>query len=155
MKILFICTHNRCRSILAEAIARYCGKGFLIPASTGSQPAGVVHPLSLEALIRHQIPADGLHSKSWNDLKEFNPDLVITVCDSAAAEACPVWLGGAVKVHWGLVDPSIEIGGRESVVEAFDQTISILTGRVEKLVSVLESQGPEAAIETAKIDPVK
>ncbi|MDG2174758.1 MAG: arsenate reductase ArsC [Gammaproteobacteria bacterium] len=111
MKILFICTHNRCRSILAEAIARHCGKGLLKPASAGSQPAGVVDPLTLEALTRHQIPADGLQCKSWNDLKEFNPDLVITVCDSAAAEACPVWLGRAVKVHWGLADPSIEIGG--------------------------------------------
>ena len=104
----------------------------------------------MRALARHQIPADGLMSKSWDDMKDFNPDMVVTVCEGAAAEACPVWFSEAVKVHWGLADPSLETSDIDSVQAVFDQTINILKDRINRLITVLERQGEKAAIANAK-----
>lgn len=131
MKLLFICTHNRCRSILAEAIARHCG-GF-VTASAGSAPAGVVHPLTLQYLTAAQIPIDGLCSQSWDELEGFNPDVVVTVCDSAAKEACPLWFGQSLQVHWGLPDPSKVVGTEEEVARAFCSLIDELKRRIKLL----------------------
>src|SRR5690606_32832369 len=126
LKLLFICTHNRCRSILAEAIGRHVGGDLLQVASAGSEPAGKVHPLTLEALARHGITDSGLHSKSWDALSGYQPDFVITVCDRAAAEACPLWLGLATRVHWGLQDPSALTDDTGACQAAFDHCIRIL-----------------------------
>lgn len=106
LKILFICTHNRCRSILAEAIARHVSEGALEVRSAGSQPAGQVFPGTLRYLESQGMSVDGLQSQSWDELESFAPDIVITVCDSAAGEACPLWMGDTARVHWGLPDPS-------------------------------------------------
>jgi len=129
LKLLFICTHNRCRSILAEALANQIGGGLLLAVSGGSEPAGIVHPLTLEHLQQHGIPVTGLRSKSWDELEDFEPDFVITVCDKAAAEPCPLWFGKALQVHWGLPDPSAQDPGA-ATTQAFDEVIALLTSRL-------------------------
>ena len=136
MKILYICTHNRCRSILSEAITNQYGQGRLEARSAGSQPSGQVHPLSLRYLAEQQIPTKGLSSKSWENLDGWVPDVVVTVCDSAAGEACPLWLGHTPRVHWGLVDPSKLEGSDEEVAEAFRQTIKEIIKRVERMLEL-------------------
>lgn len=130
LKLLFICTHNRCRSILAEAIANHVGDGLLLAASGGSEPAGAVHPLTLRSLERHQIPTTDLCSKAWDTLEHFKPNFVITVCDRAAAEPCPLWFGQSLQVHWGLQDPSAQAQDAESTQRSFDQIIQTLSTRL-------------------------
>ena len=139
MKLLFICTHNRCRSILGEAIANFEGKGLITAKSAGSQPSGQVHPLTLHYLELHGFSTDGLRSKSWDELEDFNPDYAITVCDSAAREACPLWMGKAKKIHWGLADPSRLAGEETKIVdEAFSRIIRTLAARIGKISAMLE-----------------
>ena len=143
MKVLYICTHNRCRSILSEAITNQfsdgkVGKkvGSIVAKSAGSQPAGEVHPLSIKYLQEAGISTDGLQSQSWDDFEHFAPDLVVTVCDSAAGETCPVWFGKSLKVHWGLADPSKLQGSEVEISEAFRATIEQIKQRVEQLVNL-------------------
>ena len=139
MKLLFICTHNRCRSILAEAITNHIAGGKISAVSAGSSPQGEVHPLSLKYLAEHQISIEGLRSKSWDEFENYDPDAIITLCDSAADESCPIWFGQSLQVHWGLSDPS-----KASVDEAeqrtfFNSTIELLSRRTRAL---LESGSP-------------
>ena len=140
MKILYICTHNRCRSILSEAITNHIsltqGHGKIQARSAGSQPAGEVHPLSIQYLQEAGIPTEGLMSQSWDELEEFAPDVVVTVCDSAAGESCPVWFGQSIKVHWGLSDPSKIEGGDKEKAQAFRETIAEIQQRVTKLLAL-------------------
>ena len=152
MKILFICTHNRCRSILAEAVSNHLSKGHYLSQriearSAGSQPAGEVHPLSLKYLNEADIPTQGLHSKYWDEQAQneqgdnneiWQPDVVITVCDSAAAEVCPLWFGDALKIHWGLRDPSSVQGNEEETAQAFHYTLAILSKRIDALLETVE-----------------
>lgn len=133
LKLLFICTHNRCRSILAEAIANHHGCDLIRARSAGTEPAGEVHPLTLQYLADFGIPTRRLHSKSLDEVRDFEPDVVITVCDSAAAEACPVWIGNAHRVHWGLGDPSAVGGSPEVQRRAFRDTIETLRDRITLL----------------------
>lgn len=135
MKLLFICTHNRCRSIIAEAVCNQYGQGRFIARSAGSQPSGEVHPLSLKYLTEAGINTDGLCSQSWDEHESLQPDMVITVCDSAAGESCPVWFGKAMKVHWGVADPSRMQGDDEQIANAFRDTIALFRGRIEKLLA--------------------
>jgi arsenate reductase len=132
MKLLFICTHNACRSVLGEAITRDIARGRIEVASAGSSPAGRVHPLTLEYLRLHGYGTDGLSSKSIDDVRSFEPDVVVTVCDSAAREGCPVWLGRAIKVHWGLPDPS-QNNVRDKTV-AFAEVIGKIEQRIRHLM---------------------
>ncbi|WP_078085096.1 arsenate reductase ArsC [Microbulbifer mangrovi] len=136
MKLLYICTHNRCRSILSEAITNQFGEGRLEARSAGSQPSGVVHPLSLKYLEAQGIAIGGLHSKSWDNLDSWQPDVVVTVCDSAAGEACPIWLDDTIKVHWGLADPSKLEGSDEEKAAAFNHTIAIIQKRVSNMLEL-------------------
>ncbi len=136
MKLLFICTHNRCRSILAEAITNHLSDGSLLAKSAGSQPAGAVHPLTLQYLAAAGIATEGLRSQSWDELEDFAPDVVITVCDSAAGETCPVWFGKSVKVHWGLPDPSRAQGSEADVAAAFESVMQTLQRRIQKLLAL-------------------
>ena len=136
MKILYICTHNRCRSILSEAVTQHLGQGLLEARSAGSQPAGAVHPLSLVYLAEAGIETAELQSQSWDDFADFAPDVVITVCDSAAAETCPLWFDKTLVLHWGLADPSKLTGTDEELAAAFRHTISLITNRVESLLTV-------------------
>ena len=134
MKILFICTHNRCRSILCEAITNNLAKGRITAYSAGSQPAGQVHPLSLKYLQQRGISTEGLQSQSWDDFEEIEPDVVITVCDNAANEICPVWFGDSIKVHWGLPDPSKLEGSDEVIQAAFFSVMTTIEQRIRKLL---------------------
>ncbi len=134
MKILYICTHNRCRSILSEAITNHMSDGRLLAYSAGSQPVGEVHPLSLKYLAEKNISTSGLRSQSWDDFEAEQPDIVVTVCDSAAAEVCPVWFGDTVKVHWGLPDPSKLQGTEAEIRDAFYAVMETIEQRVEKLL---------------------
>ncbi|MCQ3831080.1 arsenate reductase ArsC [Microbulbifer elongatus] len=136
MKILYICTHNRCRSILSEAVTNHLSQGRIDARSAGSQPSGEVHPLSLKYLAERGISTEGLKSQSWDDFESWTPDLVVTVCDSAAGEACPIWLGESTKVHWGLEDPSKLEGSEEELARAFHQTIDAIQARVEKMLEL-------------------
>ncbi len=136
MKILYICTHNRCRSILSEAITNFKSEGLIEARSAGSQPSGQVHPLSVQYLNEAGIPTHNLKSQSWHEFENFNPDIVITVCDSAAGEACPLWFGNTLKVHWGLEDPSKLQGSSQEIAEAFRKTILLISKRVQELTSI-------------------
>ena len=139
MKILFVCTHNRCRSILCEAIASQRGIGLLEAASAGSAPVDAVHPLTLRYLEERGYRTDGLRSQSWHDLETFEPDRVITVCDSAAGEACPLWMGEVEKVHWGLPDPSRVEGDDQAIRSAFMAVIDRIEQKVDKWVRETQS----------------
>ncbi|MDF2178364.1 arsenate reductase ArsC [Aliiglaciecola sp. CAU 1673] len=134
MKILYICTHNRCRSILSEAVTNHLANGRIQARSAGSQPAGEVHPLTLKYLAEAGINTDGLESQSWDDFADFKPDLVITVCDSAAGESCPLWMGESLKMHWGLADPSKLQGSEEDIAAAFHKVMDEIKSRVKGLL---------------------
>ncbi|WP_269618680.1 arsenate reductase ArsC [Zhongshania sp. BJYM1] len=136
MKLLFICTHNRCRSILCEAITNHINDPRLHAYSAGSQPAGEVHPLSLKYLAARGIPTNNLHSQSWDDFANVDIDLAITVCDSAAGESCPLWLGKASKVHWGLTDPSKLSGSEADIEQAFNDCITAIESRISALLAL-------------------
>lgn len=138
MKILYICTHNRCRSILSEAITNSLAAENIEARSAGSQPVGEVHPLSLKYLAQAGFSTDGLVSQSWHDFEDFHPDLVITVCDSAAGETCPVYFGNSLKVHWGLSDPSKVEGSEAEIEDAFKTCIQEITERVEQLKKIAQ-----------------
>ena len=135
MKLLFLCTHNACRSILAEAITRKIAGDRLDVASAGSHPAGQVHPLTLQHLLQRNYSIEGLTSQSWDDLKDFAPDIVITVCDSAAGETCPLWFGDTVKAHWGLPDPTSQENAAQVDV-LFEQVIHRIERRIQALMKI-------------------
>ncbi|MHC8319042.1 arsenate reductase ArsC [Pseudomonas sp. LB3P31] len=121
MRVLFMCTANSCRSILSEAMFNHLAPAGFEAVSSGSFPKGQVLPRSLSTLQQAGIAIDGLHSKG-NDAFEGNPpDIVITVCDKAAGESCPVYFGPALKAHWGLEDPS-DVTGDEALIDAAFRT---------------------------------
>ena len=136
LKLLFICTHNRCRSILSEAISNHRGAGRILAHSAGSSPVGQVHPLSIRYLQEAGIPTDGLRSQSWDEFETFGPDVVITVCDDAAKEVCPVWFGNHLQLHWGLSDPSKVEGSDADKAAAFRQTIAEIERRTDRLLGL-------------------
>lgn len=136
MKILYICTHNRCRSILSEAITNHLSEGKFQAFSAGSQPVGEVHPLSLKYLTEKGISTEGLSSQSWNEFEEDQPDIVVTVCDSAANEVCPVWFGDTANVHWALPDPSKLEGDDDAIRKAFFAVIKTIEQRVQALLAL-------------------
>ncbi|MBB6521684.1 arsenate reductase ArsC [Pseudoteredinibacter isoporae] len=151
MNILFICTHNRCRSILAEAVFRQqadINGSPLIVRSAGSQPAGVVHAESLAALERHNISRKGLNSQSWNEFEQWPCNLAITVCNSAAQESCPSWLQQGENLHWSLQDPSSLPGDQNTREAAFDTLVETLQKAAEQFTDRLRQDGPEAAIDS-------
>lgn len=130
MKVLFLCTANSCRSILSEAVFNHLATAGMKASSAGSQPKGEVHPLSIAALQRAGISTEGLSSKSTDSHADLAPDFVVTVCDKAAGEACPVFFGPAVKAHWGLCDPSELQGTAAELDAAFDITIEHIKRRI-------------------------
>ena len=149
MKILYICTHNRCRSILSEAITNQCANGIIEARSAGSQPAGEVHPLSLRYLQQRGYAVDGLQSQSWDDFEDFEPDLVVTVCDSAAGESCPLYFGKSLKVHWGLADPSKIEGSDSEIEQAFMHCIDEIERRAADLAELAKSTDSREALREA------
>lgn len=132
MNILFLCTGNSCRSIIAEALFRKIAPQGVVPQSAGSSPTGVVNPRALAVLKKAGVATDGLYSKSWDDLKE-KPDVVISLCADAAGEACPIYFGKVVRSHWGMPDPAKMTGDEDAINEAFDKTLDVLRRRVGAL----------------------
>lgn len=131
-RVLVVCTGNSCRSVMAEALINSLGAGRYIAVSAGSQPAGYVHPKSLETLERHGIDPGHPRSQSWDDYADQPFDYVITVCDSAAAEACPAFPGRFERLHWSTPDPASAAGSDAEVDAAFDDAFRRLKGRIEK-----------------------
>ena len=139
--VLFLCTHNSARSILAEALLNQLGAGRFRAFSAGSSPRDNQrpHPLALQALERVGLPTAGLVSKSWDVFATPDApvmDLVVTVCDNAAGEACPYWPGQPATAHWGYADPSAVPGGEAQQAEAFRQTLFAMRRRIELLVQL-------------------
>lgn len=135
MNVLFLCTGNSCRSILAEATFNHLAPRGWRALSAGSRPAGFVNPRSLALLAREDIPAVGLHSKSWDALPVV-PDIVVTVCGSAAGEACPAYLGPALRSHWGVDDPAHVNGTDTEIDAAFERAYRTLRARIEALLAL-------------------
>lgn len=135
MNILFLCTGNSCRSILAEATFNHLAPAGWRALSAGSQPTGQVHPRSLALLAREGIAIDGYHSKSWTDLP-LTPDIVISVCGSAAGETCPAYLGPVLRSHWGVEDPAHATGTEAQIEAAFATAYRILRARIEALLAL-------------------
>lgn len=138
--VLFVCTGNSARSILAEALFNHLGsaRGFQAH-SAGSHPKGEVHPMALRVLAAHGLPVAGLRSKSWDEFAGTDaPALafVFTVCDSAAGEACPFWPGQPTTAHWGMPDPAAVQGSDEQVEKAFVDTFVTLRRRIELMLSL-------------------
>jgi arsenate reductase len=136
--VLFLCTGNSARSILAEALLNHWGAGRFRGHSAGSFPKGAVHPLALELLRFHQLPTDGLRSKSWDEFAAADAprmDFIFTVCDNAAKEICPVWPGHPVTAHWSIEDPAAVDGTEFVKRQAFAQVYQALSARIRNLVS--------------------
>ena len=135
MNVLFLCTGNSCRSILAEATFNALAPDGMRAVSAGSDPAGYVHPRSLALLEREGIAATRCYSKSWNDLP-VTPDVVITVCASAAGETCPVYLAPVPRAHWGVDDPAKATGTDAEIDAAFESAYRILRARIEAFLAL-------------------
>ncbi len=132
MNVLFLCTGNSARSILAEVILNQAGAGRFHAYSAGSQPAGKVNPLTLELLQALGHETQNLRSKSWDDFREGPAfDFVFTVCDQAAQETCPVWPGQPLTAHWGIPDPAAAEGSLPERMQAFQQAYGQLRRRIE------------------------
>ncbi len=150
LTVLCLCTGNSARSILAEALFNHLGEGRIRAFSAGSRPTGRVHPQALSLLARSGVPAGAARSKGW---QEFSGpaaprfDAVITLCDSAAGETCPVWPGQPVTAHWGVEDPAAVTGTPQQVEAAFNEAFVVLQHRVRALLAL-----PRAALAPAKLE---
>jgi arsenate reductase len=138
-EILFLCIGNSCRSILAEVTLNSLAQGRLHAISAGSHPTGQVHPRAIALLQSEGFSTAGLSSKSWDHLAT-NPDIVITVCASAAGETCPAYLGPALRAHWGVEDPAKATGTTEEIDAAFRQAYTVLRQRIEALLALPVAQ---------------
>ncbi|MCX7111327.1 MAG: arsenate reductase ArsC [Proteobacteria bacterium] len=136
LNILVLCTGNSCRSVLGEALINHLGKGRFKAFSAGSHPIGRINPGALATLARHGLPTEGYVSQSWDEFKDADIDIMISVCDSAAGEACPAYLGKAVRGHWGLSDPGHVKGTEEEVIAAFEATYATLENRIHELLAL-------------------
>jgi arsenate reductase len=149
--LLFLCTGNSARSIMAEAMANHLGKGRFHAYSAGSHPRGRVHPVALQILQDAGLPTASLRSKPWDEFAgpDAPPmDLIITVCDKAAGEACPVWPGHPVTAHWGVEDPAAVAGSPEQVRHAFAHALHLLQHRITLLLALKPEALDRLALET-------
>lgn len=147
--VLFLCTGNSARSILAEAALRRWGAGIFIAFSAGSHPKGQVHPLAIELLAQMRLPTEGLRSKSWDEFaQEGAPalDFVFTVCDNAAGEVCPIWPGQPMTAHWGVEDPAAIEGTDEQKRSAFKKAYGELEARIKVFANL-----PIAALDRTRL----
>ena len=154
--VLFLCTGNSARSIMAEAILNEVGKGRFKAFSAGSHPKGEVSPYALEQLRRARLPTDGLSSKSWDEFAKAGAprlDFVFTVCDQAAGEVCPVWPGQPMTAHWGIPDPVVVRGDAEAIRRAFFVAYDVLFRRIG-LFTVLRLESLERLALQRKLDEI-
>lgn len=139
LTVLFLCTANSARSILSESLLNGLGAGRVRAHSAGSHPGGVVNPYALALLREHGLPTEGLRSKSWDEFAAPGAariDCVITVCDNAAGEVCPLWPGAPLKAHWGAPDPAAAVGSDAHKRRAFQNVYALLRQRVERLLAL-------------------
>jgi len=136
LKILILCTGNSCRSVMAEGLLNHYGNGLVQAFSAGSFPVGRVHPQSLAILNRHGLPDSGYRSKSWDEFLDQKIDVVITVCDNAAGETCPLFVGSPIKAHWGVPDPAHFEGTPAEIEAEFDRVFLMLKKRVDAFLSL-------------------
>lgn len=137
--VLFLCTGNSARSIMAEALLTTMGRGRFCGYSAGSHPAGRVHPLALEKIKETGYPLDRLRSKNWDEFAAADApsmDFIITVCDNAAGEVCPAWPGRPVSAHWSFADPAAVAGTEEEQRAAFNRVFRQITARVTSFVNL-------------------
>lgn len=137
--VLFLCTGNSARSILAEALIKHWAGGKFVGFSAGSHPRGEVHPLALEYLRHVRLPTDGLRSKNWDEFAAPDAphlDFVFTVCDNAAGEMCPVWPGQPMTAHWGIPDPAAVEGTDAQKWQAFKDAYTTLEARIKVFTSL-------------------
>ena len=154
MNVLFLCTGNSCRSILAEATFNHLARRGWRAMSAGSQPTGRVNPRSVALLAREGISTEGCHSKSWDNLP-VTPDIVVTVCASAAGESCPAYLGPVPRTHWGVDDPAQATGTDAEIDAAFMRAYRLLRTRVEAFLALpLESLKHDPAALKAAMDDI-
>ncbi len=149
--VLFLCTGNSARSILAESILNAEGKGRFKAFSAGSQPKGEVNPHALKELETLGYPSNGFRSKSWDEFAEPGAphmDFIFTVCDSAAGEACPVWIGHPMTAHWGIEDPAAVEGSEVEKARAFAQAARFLKNRIMSFISLPLASLDRLALET-------
>jgi arsenate reductase len=149
--VLFLCTGNSARSVLAESILRKDGAGRFRAFSAGSAPKGAVHPLALRVLERMDYPTDGMRSKSWMEFAAPDApvmDFVFTVCDNAAGEACPVWPGQPMTAHWGIEDPAAAEGTELEKEAAFTTAFRYLKNRIDTFISLPISRIDELSLGT-------
>lgn len=134
LNILVLCTGSSCRSVLGEALINHMAAGRFKAYSAGSHPIGRINTNALATLARHGLPTEGYVSQSWDEFADKQIDILISVCDSAGNETCPVYLGKAVRGHWGLVDPAHVTGSPEVVEAAFEATYAALVKRIQQLL---------------------
>jgi arsenate reductase len=154
--VLFLCTGNSARSIMAEVILNEVGKGRFRAFSAGSHPKGEVSAYALEQLRRARLPTDGLRSKSWDEFAKVGAprlDFVFTVCDQAAAEVCPVWPGQPMTAHWGVPDPAAATGDPEAIRRAFFVAYDVLFRRIS-LFNVLRLESLERLALQKRLDEI-
>ncbi len=149
MNVLFLCTGNSCRSLIGEAVFNHLAPRGWQAISAGSQPTGKLNDKALALLAAKGISTAGCYSKSWDKLP-VTPDIVVTVCASAAGEACPAYLGPVLRTHWGVEDPSHVIGTEEEISAAFGKAYAILRARIEAFLALpLDAlQGDRAKLKT-------
>jgi len=153
--VLFLCTGNTARSVLAEAILNHLGRGRFRAYSAGSHPKGAVNPFALEELRQAGLPVEGLRSKSWDEFAASGApsmDFVFTVCDNAANETCPVWPGRPMTAHWGVEDPAAVEGTDDERRRAFREAATVLRRRIELFLSLSMEKLDRMAIQRKVIE---
>ena len=154
MNVLFLCTGNSCRSLISEAVFNHLAPAGRHAISAGSQPTGKLNERALALLARKGIPTAGYSSKSWDALP-LTPDIVVTVCASAAGETCPAYLGPVLRTHWGVEDPSHVAGSEEEIGAAFEQAYAILRTRIEAFLALpLDTLAQDCAAFKAALDRI-
>jgi arsenate reductase (thioredoxin) len=147
--VLFLCTGNSARSVLAETILNYTGKGRFKAYSAGSHPNGQVNPYAIKYLQQQGLPTEGLRSKSWDEFAGADAphfDFIITVCDNAAGEVCPVWPGKPTSGHWGIEDPAAVEGTDAEKLAAFAHAFTLMNRRISLLISLPDAKLQAQAI---------
>lgn len=153
--VLFLCTGNSARSIMAESILNNLGGGRFRAFSAGSHPAGQVNALAIELLERNHFKTDGLRSKNWSEFEQSDAphmNFVLTVCDKAAGEVCPVWPGQPMSAHWGVPDPVEITGTEEAVKKAFSDAFMVLSRRIALMVNLPIEKLDRLALQKELVD---
>lgn len=154
MNVLFLCTGNSCRSLISEAVVNHLAPSGWHAISAGSQPTGKLNEKALALLAAKGISTEGCYSKSWDKLPA-TPDIVVTVCASAAGETCPAYLGPVLRTHWGVDDPSHVVGTAQEIDAAFETAYAILRARIEAFLALpLDELATDRARLKAELDRI-